>query len=78
MSWLLGMDLFARFYAGTGTILIYDKEKSEILGFLAPGVSAERFISSMLPVLIDGVRGSNIQFHGFYKEVTNDILHDDN
>lgn len=38
--------------AGLGTILILDHQRSELLGFLAPSVTTERFFLEMLPLLL--------------------------
>lgn len=38
---------------GAGTILALDCERAEILGFLAPSVSAARFVNDLLPMVID-------------------------
>jgi hypothetical protein len=38
---------------GRGTILIHDKEKSELLGFIARDVRIEELISSLIPTLLD-------------------------
>ena len=38
---------------GTGTILALDCERAEILGFLAPSISPTRFITDLLPMLVD-------------------------
>jgi hypothetical protein len=40
-------------HMGIGTTLIYDRERSELLGFLAPDVSAEKLFSSLIPALMD-------------------------
>jgi hypothetical protein len=41
---------------GTGTMLVLDCERREILGFLSPSVSAERFARELLPVLLNRLR----------------------
>jgi hypothetical protein len=38
---------------GIGTTLIYDRERSELLGFLASDVSAEKIVTSLIPALMD-------------------------
>jgi hypothetical protein len=38
---------------GTGSVLTLDCERCEILGFLAPPVSADRFVNELLPLLLD-------------------------
>jgi hypothetical protein len=40
-------------YLGTGTILIYDHERSELLGFIARNVKAQEIVSSLIPALLD-------------------------
>ena len=37
---------------GRGTILIYDHERSEILGFISRNVKAEELVSSLIPALL--------------------------
>lgn len=41
---------------GTGTVLVLDCERREMLGFLASSISAERFIDELLPILLDRLR----------------------
>jgi hypothetical protein len=38
---------------GTGTILIHDRQRAEVLGFISAQVKAEQLISSLLPALFD-------------------------
>jgi hypothetical protein len=38
---------------GTGTVLVLDCERREVLGFLASSVSAARFVDELLPTLLD-------------------------
>ncbi|HEX3968953.1 MAG TPA: hypothetical protein VHW70_13375 [Edaphobacter sp.] len=40
-------------HRGSGTILIHDLEKSELLGFICPNVTAQELISSLIPALLD-------------------------
>jgi len=40
-------------YQGTGTILIHDHERSELLGFIASNVRAQDLVSSLIPALFD-------------------------
>jgi hypothetical protein len=40
-------------YLGTGTILIHDPERSELLGFVARNVKAHELVSSLIPALLD-------------------------
>jgi hypothetical protein len=40
-------------YLGTGTILIHDHERSELLGFIARNVKAQELVSSLLPALFN-------------------------
>jgi hypothetical protein len=41
-------------YLGQGTILIYDRERSELLGFVEGKVAAQELVSSLIPVLLKG------------------------
>jgi hypothetical protein len=41
-------------FMGRGTILIYDGERSELLGFVARKVPVHELISSLIPVLLEG------------------------
>ena len=36
---------------GTGTILIHDREKAEVFGFISAEVKADQLVSSLLPAL---------------------------
>ncbi|WP_260738639.1 hypothetical protein [Tunturiibacter lichenicola] len=36
---------------GTGTILIHDKQRAEVFGFISAQVKAEQLVSSLLPAL---------------------------
>jgi hypothetical protein len=38
---------------GTGTILIHDNERSELLGFIARDVKVQELVSSLLPALFN-------------------------
>jgi len=40
-------------YLGTGTILIHDHERSELLGFIARNVNTQELVSSLIPALFD-------------------------
>lgn len=39
---------------GRGTVLIHDRERSELLGFISPNVKAQELISSLIPALLGG------------------------
>ena len=41
---------------GTGTVLTLDCERREILGFVAAGISADRVIHELLPILLQHLR----------------------
>jgi hypothetical protein len=41
-------------YRGTGTILIHDLERSELLGFIAKNVKVEELVTSLIPALVGG------------------------
>jgi hypothetical protein len=40
-------------FMGRGTILIHDRERSELLGFIARGVQVEELVSSLIPALLN-------------------------
>jgi hypothetical protein len=40
-------------YQGRGTILIHDRERSELLGFIARNVQVQELVSSLIPALLD-------------------------
>jgi hypothetical protein len=40
-------------HLGRGTILVYDEERSELLGFVSPNVKAKELVTSLIPALID-------------------------
>jgi hypothetical protein len=40
-------------YLGRGTILIHDRERSELLGFIARNVTVQELVSSLIPALLD-------------------------
>lgn len=42
--------------AGTGTMLLLDRERREVLGFLSNAVSAERFVRELLPIFLKTLR----------------------
>jgi len=64
-------------YQGTGTILIHDLERSELLGFVAQNVTVEELVTSLIPALL-AERGNNERLGRFYKQVTNVTFGDDN
>jgi hypothetical protein len=41
-------------FLGRGTILIHDRERLELLGFIARDVGAQELVSSLIPALLDG------------------------
>jgi hypothetical protein len=41
-------------FVGRGTILIHDRERLELLGFIARDVRAQELVSSLIPALLDG------------------------
>lgn len=44
---------------GTGTVVVLDSELREILGFLAPSISAADFIDNLLPLLLKALSWPN-------------------
>jgi hypothetical protein len=40
-------------YLGQGTTLIHDRERSELLGFIARDVQVQKLVSSLIPALLD-------------------------
>ena len=40
-------------YFGTGTVLIHDREKAEVFGFISAEVKADQLVSSLLPKLFN-------------------------
>jgi hypothetical protein len=38
---------------GRGTILIHDRERSELLGFIARQVSIQELVSSLIPAILE-------------------------
>jgi hypothetical protein len=43
---------------GRGTILIHDRERSELFGFISCNVTAEKLASSLIPLLLNCSRGN--------------------
>jgi hypothetical protein len=41
---------------GRGTVVIHDRERSELLGFLSSDTTAEELVSSLLPMLFEAER----------------------
>jgi hypothetical protein len=41
-------------YLGRGTILVHDRERSELLGFIAGHVPAEELVLSLIPAVLEG------------------------
>jgi hypothetical protein len=39
-------------HLGTGTVLIYDRERAEVLGFISPAVKTQELSSSLIPSLL--------------------------
>jgi hypothetical protein len=46
----------ATLMVGTNTVLALDRERREVLGFLAASISANRFVEELLPLLFDLLR----------------------
>lgn len=40
-------------FFGTGTILMHELDRSELLGFVSPNVSPQKLVSSLIPALLD-------------------------
>lgn len=40
-------------YLGRGTILIHDRESSELFGFIARNIKVEELVTSLIPALLD-------------------------
>jgi len=40
-------------FQGRGTILIHDRERSELLGFISPEIRVQDLVSSLIPALLD-------------------------
>jgi hypothetical protein len=38
---------------GRGTIIVHDRERSELLGFLSPNIKAVELVSTLLPMLFE-------------------------
>jgi hypothetical protein len=49
---ILASGAVSTLLAGTGTIIAIDHERREVLGFIAANVSAEEFVTSLLPVIL--------------------------
>jgi hypothetical protein len=39
--------------SGTGTVITVDRERSEVLGFLARDLSVEKFVTTLLPIILE-------------------------
>jgi hypothetical protein len=50
---VIGAGALRTLHQGIGTTLIYDREMSELFGFLASDVSAEKIVTSLIPALMD-------------------------
>jgi hypothetical protein len=42
-------------FLGRGTILIHDHQRSELLGFIARDIRVQELVSSLIPLLLDGL-----------------------
>src|ERR1700733_4509943 len=52
-------------HRGRGTIVIHDRERSELLGFLASNVKASELVSSLLPLLFESETEERVSFSAF-------------
>lgn len=50
---------------GRGTIVIHDRERSELLGFLASNVTVSELVSSLLPLLFETETEERVKFSAF-------------
>jgi hypothetical protein len=50
---------------GRGTIVIHDRERSELLGFLASNVKVSELVSSLLPLLFETETEERVEFSAF-------------
>lgn len=51
--------------SGTGTVIAVDRDRREVLGFLAPNVSADEFVTALLPIILklsqQGVAATSVE-----------------
>lgn len=52
-------------YRGSGTIIIHDRERSELLGFLSPNVKAVELVSVLLPMLFEAETNDLVDLSAF-------------
>jgi hypothetical protein len=55
-------------HVGRGTILIYDRERSELLGFISSNVKAQELVSSLLPMLLSAQQEEQADSTAFTKK----------
>jgi hypothetical protein len=53
---------------GAGTILIYDHERSELLGFVSCDVKPQTLISSLIPALLNPLNQERVDGTAFTKK----------
>jgi hypothetical protein len=49
---ILSADPLNILLAGTGTVIAIDRELREVLGFIAPNVSNDEFVTTLLPIVL--------------------------
>lgn len=76
--WIFVNGALRTLHIGTGTIIIYDEERSELLGFIARDVNIELLVTALIPLLTDSEKWQATSKAVFYREVTNSTSHDDN
>lgn len=55
-------------YQGRGTILIYDHERAELLGFVARNVKVQELVRLLIPALLDEQGAQRVGLAGFTKK----------
>lgn len=50
---ILLSDPLRMLLAGIGTILVFDRDRHEILGFFAPGATVKQLLTAWIPLLVD-------------------------
>jgi len=76
--WIIVNGPLRTLHLGTGTIIIYDTERSELLGFIAHDVDSEQLVTALIPLLTSRERWPKSLQGGFLQRSDDSTLHDDN
>jgi hypothetical protein len=53
---ILVCDGLITLFRGHSTVIVFDRDRRELLGFLSPDVSSHELLATLIPLLVDGAQ----------------------